>query len=101
MLKFVADLDLSEEERLAGLFSRKLAICLDTGAYLSESRGRARGGTNYTLILPDVFERSDLWRHQPWTHRSQFKAWTRCEAIEIANRRLPGLVRRQQKRREG
>lgn len=54
-----------------------------TGAYLSASRGRAKGGTgyNYHLNLP----KQPGWE---WSKHLHFKAWSDEEALEVAQKRL-------------
>jgi len=101
VLKAISDLGLSKEEQInAMLFSRKDAICPETGAFLAGSNGRTRSGIrHYVLILPNesVEERGGLFAPYTWEHRSRISAWTLAEAIEISNQRLPKLLKKAEK----
>lgn len=96
-LQPIADLGLTDSERLGAIFKRWCAIDPETGAFLSASNGRTKyGDTKYILILPTKTpaERGGLFADYDWTEkdRKRIRAWSLSEAIEIANKRLEKMV---------
>lgn len=77
------------------------AICLETGAHLSRSRGRTSKAPKYTLILPNksIEERGGIFANYDWdypTGRKFVRAWSDEEAIELANKKLERMLAERQ-----
>ncbi len=89
MLVMTSESSLSDTDKFAAtILNRRIAVDVETGAYLMPSHGRSRYAPKYFLILPnkDSFERSII------------RAWSDEEALIIGNQRLPNLLKRSQKR---
>lgn len=82
------------DTRLAALFRSWCAICPETGAFLSASRGRSKAGNGrrYILIAPNELpsERPNYFEDYTWTddRRKFVRAFSDAEAIEKANKKL-------------
>lgn len=81
----------------ARLFCRFDAVDPESGAYLFHTAGRGKGGLpKYILILPNVpvAKRESLFTHATWNdgERKFIRAWSREEAIRVANGRLMKML---------
>lgn len=82
-----------------------IAIDVETGAYMGRSYGRCKGGlTKFYVILPHETpaERGGFLkpRQVPFAReRSVIRAYDESDALEVANKRLPQLVKRVEKAR--
>lgn len=106
MLMAIADIGLTEEQRIDLLFGYRdwIAVCPETGAFLSENNGRTKyGDRRYVLILPNksVEQRGGLFARYEWDHRSFLRAYTRSEAIARGNELLQKLLKKGQREAEG
>ena len=88
----------STNDRFAMLIKGWVALCPETGAQLSVSRGRSKYGNapKYYLIVPNktVEERGGLFSSYDWADegRKVFRAWTEAEAIKIGNEKLVKIL---------
>ena len=98
MLKPIDEIDLSGTERITAIIRGWVALDTDTGAFLSQTSGRGKGGLpKYILILPNksVAERGGLFASYQWDYpkgRKFIRAWTLREAVEAANIKLARMV---------
>lgn len=94
--------EISQEERLWNSLSGNfLAIDMETGAFLVRSDGRSKSGRapRFWLFLPVKFERQLLfsYRNASADYRAEFRSGSIREAIEIANQKLPRLIKKLEK----
>ena len=96
MLKHINEMSFSTDERLMiFLRFRFFAVCPESGAMLSATRGNPKNGNahKYILIIPNksVAARGGLLADYEWDYphgRKFIRAWTEGEAIELANGKL-------------
>lgn len=100
MLTPISESTLTDTDRAAALVYNCLAVDVQTGAYLFQSAGQWKNGLlKFILVLPHetpadrggVFgERRNMFA----VERAVIPAWSIDEAIDVANKRLPGMMRR-------
>ena len=96
MLKQISDFDI--DTCFAALIKGWCALCPNTGAFLSASRGRSRSGSGhkYVLIVPNetLDERGGFFGDYTWdNHNRKFvRAWSEDEAIAAANEKLSKIM---------
>lgn len=102
MLVITSQSSLSDTDKIAAVaFHRMMAVDVETGAYLMPSHGRSRWAPKYFLILPHETpkDRGGIMGTRKCSfafERAIIRAWSDEEAVTIANKRLPRLLKRAQ-----
>ena len=79
-----------DDIRLSALFRGAIALCRETGAFLSRTNGRSKAGSGqkYVLVLPSESpeERGGFFRYSYSTALvKRIRAWSDQEAIDRFN----------------
>lgn len=100
MLKLIGEIEeLTPAERLGAVIRGWVALDMESGAQLSQTHGRTKGGLpKYVLILPNksVEGRGGHFEYADWDYpggRKFIRAWTLKEASDIANQKLERMLR--------
>jgi hypothetical protein len=99
MLRPISQVTLTDTERIAAVLKGWMALDTETGAFLSQTRGRGkRGLPTYILILPNktLIQRGGLFAEYDWDYpkdRKFIREWTDEAAIETANKRLRKMLK--------
>jgi len=100
MLVPISKSSLSDTEKIGVAFIRGWdAVDVENCAYLKQTAGRGKYGLpKFLLIAPDPkpVQLTDILQAYSYHDvvRSVIRAWSLDEAIEIANKRLPALLKR-------